>query len=75
MSRSSQENFLSVAEAANKLQLSRNTVKRRVESGHLQGYADPGSGFWYITAKSVQDLLREQTKLQRQATLGKGKNS
>ena len=61
--------FIAVAEAAERLGLSVNTVKRRVDAGILRGYRDPVNGYYSVAEQSVDELLRVRQALQRSAAL------
>ena len=61
--------FIPVAEAAERLGLSVNTVKRRVDAGILRGYQDPVNGYYSVAEQSVDELLRVRQALQRSAAL------
>lgn len=61
--------FIPVAEAADRLGLSVNTVKRRVDAGILRGYQDPINGYYSVAERSVEELLQLRQALQRSATL------
>jgi len=67
--RSREARFIPVAEAAERLGLSVNTVKRRVDAGILRGYQDPINGYYSVAERSVEDLLRVRQALQRSAAL------
>lgn len=61
--------FIPVAEAAERLGLSVNTVKRRVDAGILRGYQDPVNGYYSVAEQSVDELLHVRQALQRSAAL------
>lgn len=58
------EAFSSVGDAAKRLKLSPNSVKRRLAAGILKGYQDPENGYHYITNESIERLLRNRRQLQ-----------
>jgi hypothetical protein len=61
--------FIPVSEAADRLGLSVNTIKRRVDAGILRGYRDPINGYYSVAEPSVEDLLQLRQALQRSAAL------
>ena len=58
------ENFSLVGDAAKRLNLSPNSVKRRLDAGILKGYQDPENGYHYITNESIERLLHNRRQLQ-----------
>lgn len=64
-----EERFISAADAASKLDVSVNTVKRRVEAGILRGYQDPINNYYSVAEASVEDLLELRQALKRSAAL------
>jgi hypothetical protein len=58
------EAFASVGDAAKRLELSPNSVKRRLTAGILKGYQDPENGYHYITNESIERLLHNRRQLQ-----------
>jgi len=68
-SRPREERFISAADAAEKLEVSVNTVKRRVEAGILRGYQDPINNYYSVAEGSVEDLLELRQALKRSAAL------
>jgi predicted transcriptional regulator len=56
--------FSSVGDAAKRLNLSPNSVKRRLTAGILKGYEDSENGYHYITNESIERLLRNRRQLQ-----------
>ena len=68
-SRPQGEHFISAADAAAKLDVSVNTVKRRVEAGILRGYQDPTNSYYSVAEGSVDDLLEVREALKRSAAL------
>lgn len=58
------EAFSSVGDAAKRLSLSPNSVKRRLTAGILKGYQDPENGYHYITNASIERLLQNRRQLQ-----------
>ncbi len=61
--------FVSVSEAAERLGISRNGVKRRLDVGLISGYADPTNGYRYVSVASLDRLQRQLEELQRVASL------
>lgn len=64
-----QQNFVTIAEAARQLALSRNSVNRRIAAGHLAGYQDPESSYRYVSRASVEEALRRRRILQESALI------
>jgi hypothetical protein len=69
----SSPDFLTVGEAATRLGMSANSVKRRLDAGILRGYRDPDNGYHYITVESVDRLADNRRRL-REAALLPGRN-
>jgi len=63
------EQFISASEAAERLDLALNTVKRRVDAGILRGYKDPITQRYEVSLRAVQDLLELRAALRRSASL------
>jgi len=63
------EQFISAAEAAERLDLALNTVKRRVEAGILRGYKDPITQRYEVNLRAVEELLQLREALRRSASL------
>jgi DNA-binding transcriptional regulator LsrR (DeoR family) len=61
--------FIPVAEAAARLGMSRNSVKRRLQVGLLRGYVDDTNGYHYISVDSIERLLRHLDDLRASAIL------
>lgn len=61
--------FVPASDAATSLDLSINTIKRRVASGLLAGYKDPQNGYVYVNVQSVQDTLHLRESLRASAAL------
>lgn len=53
------DDLLPIGEAAERLNLSRNAVQRRIEQGMLDGVKDPGNGYRYVTRESVEQQMRD----------------
>ena len=56
---------ISVAAAAKRLHISRDTVIRYIEAGTLRGYRLTARGWWQVTKQSVEALersIREQVE-------------
>ena len=53
-----------MGDAAKRLNLSPNSVKRRLAAGILKGYQDPDNGYHYITHELIERLLRNRRQLQ-----------
>lgn len=64
-----QDRFIAASEAAARLGLSLNTVKRRVDRQILAGYKDPVNGYYYVSERSVRRALELREALQRSALL------
>jgi hypothetical protein len=58
------EAFSAVGDAAKRLNLSPNSVKRRLEAGILKGYKNPENGYHYISNESIERLLHNRRQLQ-----------
>lgn len=65
----SSEGFVPVAVAAERLGISRNSVKRRLAAGVLRGYADPSNGYQYVSEASLVNLERLLERLRAAAQL------
>ena len=61
--------FITVGETAERLGISRNGVKRRLDAGLLRGYTDPTNGYRYVSLASIERLLRQVEELKRVAAL------
>jgi hypothetical protein len=64
-----EEQFMPAAEAAAILELSLNTVKRRVEAGLLGGYKDAHSRYVFVSVSSVKETLATRAALRASAAL------
>jgi len=61
--------FIPASEAAERLGLALNTVKRRIDAGILAGYKDPITQRYQVSARAVADLLELRVALRRSASL------
>lgn len=61
--------FVPASDAAAALDVSINTVKRRVAAGLLAGYKDPQNGYVYVSRQSIQDTLHVRESLRASAVL------
>lgn len=59
------DDLLPIGEAAERLNLSRNAVQRRIEQGMLDGVKDPGNGYRYVTRESVEQQIRDAETVTR----------
>lgn len=66
---STADQFMTAAEAAHALSLSRQSIIRRVEAGRLAGYQDPVDGHYYVLRAAVDRLLSDRESLRRAAIL------
>jgi hypothetical protein len=65
----SPDSFVPVAAAAERLRISRNSVKRRLAAGLLRGYADPANGYQYVSEASLANLEHLLERLRAAALL------
>lgn len=63
------DQFIPASEAAERLDLSLNTVKRRVDAGILRGYKDPITQRYEVNLRAVEELLQLREALRRSASL------
>lgn len=63
------EEFISASEAAEFLDVSLNTVKRRVDARIIRGYKDPITQRYEVSRRAVEDLLELRAALRRSALL------
>lgn len=61
--------FVPASDAATALDVSVNTIKRRVAAGLLAGYKDPQNGYVYVSRQSIQDTLHLRETLRASAAL------
>ncbi len=61
--------FLPIAEAAERLGISRSSAVRRFRAGRLRGYQDPDSGYIYVAEDSVDEVLQRLEILRAGARL------
>jgi hypothetical protein len=61
--------FVPVAEAADRLGISRNSVKRRLAAGILRGYTDPSNGYQYVSEASLAELVQLLARVRAAALL------
>jgi len=61
--------FIPVAEAAERLGISRNSAIRRIKSRRLEGYQDPENGYYFVSERSVEAVLRRLKALRAAASL------
>jgi DNA-binding MurR/RpiR family transcriptional regulator len=64
--------FMPIAEAAERLGISRASAIRRVRAGRLGGYRDPDSGYYYAHRAAVAATLRRLQALRAAAKLPGG---
>ncbi len=69
MARPQPDSFMPAAEAAGRLGISLNTVKRRVQARILAGYRDPVNSRYQVSEKAVEDALELRAALRRSAML------
>jgi len=63
------DEFISANEAADRLELALNTVKRRIDGGILRGYKDPITHHYVVSRRAVDELLEQRAALRRSALL------
>ncbi len=70
--KASDTKFIPISEAAQRLEISRNSVIRRVRARRLEGYQDPDNGYYYVSERSVEATLRRLKALRAAAALQGG---